>query len=168
MAMNKAVRILVANRPKLMRELLLGTLADQPWIEIVGEVSDDSEIVDHVHRTSPDLLVIATDEPGKRPLICDSLLQQYPELRIIAVAPHKNYSVFYWATLDIHSDDTEPSEEGILSAVRSVAESTSKRSAGSRNEREDYVSQRQSHGNPRFLSYSDFFGCLVGPGKRPA
>jgi chemotaxis response regulator CheB len=120
-AMEKAIRILVANRPKLMRELILGTLADQPWIEIVGEVSDDSEILDHVHRTSPDLLVIATDEPGKRPLICDSLLQQHPELRIIAVAPHKNYSVFYWATLDIHSDEIEPSEEGILSAMRSVA-----------------------------------------------
>jgi DNA-binding NarL/FixJ family response regulator len=128
MAMEKAIRILVANRPKLMRELLLGTLADQPWIEIVGEVSDDSEILDHVHRTLPDLLVIATDEPGKRPRICDSLLHQHPELRIIAVAPYKNYSVFYWATLDIHSDDIEPSEEGILSAVRSVAESTSKRS----------------------------------------
>jgi chemotaxis response regulator CheB len=128
MAVDRSIRILVANRPKLMRELLLGTLADQPWIEIVGEVSDDSEILDHVRRTSPDLLVIAADEPGKRPLICDSLLHQRPELRIIAVAPHENYSVFYWATLDIHSDDIEPSEEGILSAVRSVAESTSKRS----------------------------------------
>jgi DNA-binding NarL/FixJ family response regulator len=126
--MDKAIRILVANRPKLMRELLLGTLADQPWIEIVGEVSDDSEIPDHVQRTSPDLLVIATDEPGKRPRICDALLRQHPELRIIAVAPYKNYSVFYWATLEFHSDDIEPSEEGILSAVRSVAESTSKRS----------------------------------------
>ena len=121
MAINKAIRILVANRPKLMRELILGTLEDQPWVEIVGEVSEDSEILDHVHRTAPDLLVIATDEPGKRPLICDSLLQQHPELRIIAVAAHKNYSVFYWATLDIHSDEIEPSEEGILSAVRSVA-----------------------------------------------
>src|ERR1700675_4160225 len=94
MAMNKAVRILVANRPKLMRELLLGTLADQPWIEIVGEVSDDSEILDHVHKTSPDVLVIATDEPGKRPLICDSLLQQHPELRIIAGEPPKTTRSF--------------------------------------------------------------------------
>jgi len=125
-----SIRILVANRPKLMRELLLGTLEDQPWIEIVGEVSDDSEILDQVHRTSPDLLVIATDEPGKRPVICDSLLHELPGLRIIAVDPSKNYSVFYWATLDIHSDDIETSEEGILGALRSVAESTSKRSGG--------------------------------------
>jgi chemotaxis response regulator CheB len=125
--MDKAIRILVANRPKLMRELLLGTLADQPWIEIIGEVTDDSEISELVHRTAPDLLVIATDGPGKRPPICDSLLQVHPELRIIAVAPLQNYSVCYWASLDIHCDDIEPSEEGFLSAVRSVAESTTKR-----------------------------------------
>jgi chemotaxis response regulator CheB len=127
MAMDKAIRILVANRPKLMRELLLGTLADQPWIEIIGEVADDAEIPDFVHRTSPDLLVIATDEPGKRPPICDSLFQLHPELRIIAVAPRQNYSVCYWASLDIHCDDIEPSEEGFLSAVRSAAEVGSKR-----------------------------------------
>jgi len=127
--MDKAIRILVANRPKLMRELLLGTLADQPWIEIVGEVSDDAAIPDYVQKTLPDLLVIAVDEPGKRPLICDALLHQYPELRIIAVAPYQNYTVRYWASLDIHSDDIEPSEEGFLSAVKSVAEEVSKRSA---------------------------------------
>src|SRR6266849_1324502 len=120
--MDKAIRILVANRPKLMRELLLGTLADQPWIEIVGEVSDDAAIPDYVQKTLPDLLVIAVDEPGKRPLICDALLHQYPELRIIAVAPYQNYTVRYWASLDIHSDDIEP-------AVKGVAEEVSKRSA---------------------------------------
>ena len=125
--MDKAFRILVANRPKLMRELLLGVLADQPWIEIVGEVSDDSEISDYVLRTSPDLLVIAVDEPGQKPQICDALFNQHPELRIIAVAPSRNYSVFYWATLDIHADDIEASEEGFLSAIRSAAENTNKR-----------------------------------------
>jgi len=124
---DKAIRILVANRPKLMRELLLGVLADQTWVEIVGEVSDDSEISDYVLRTSPDLLVIAVDEPGQKPQICDALFNQHPELRIIAVAPSRNYSVFYWATLDIHADDIEASEEGFLSAIRSAAENTNKR-----------------------------------------
>ena len=38
--MEKATRILVANRPKLMRDVVLATLSDQPGIEIVGEVSD--------------------------------------------------------------------------------------------------------------------------------
>ena len=62
--MSNVIRILVANRPKLMREALLGTLADQPWIEVVGEVADEADIPDSVSKTLPDLLVIAVDGPG--------------------------------------------------------------------------------------------------------
>lgn len=120
--MDKTFRVLVANKPKLMRELLLETLAEQSWIEIVGEVADESDISEQVQKTSPDLLVVTAEEPGKRPAICDTLLHDYPELRIIAVAPHENYTVCYWASLDIHSGDIESSEEGLITAVRSMAE----------------------------------------------
>jgi DNA-binding NarL/FixJ family response regulator len=119
--MDKLIRILVANRPKLMRELILATLADEPGIEIVGEVSDDAEIPARVDETLPDLLVIALDEPGKRPQICDAVLRDHPQVRIIAVASEQNRSTGYWASFDIHSDDIEPSEAGILNAVRSMA-----------------------------------------------
>jgi DNA-binding NarL/FixJ family response regulator len=119
---NKVIRVLVANRPKLMRETLLATLSEQPWIEIVGEVSTDAQIPGRVNESLPDLLVITVDEPGKRPTLCDSLLRQHPDLQIIAVAPHQNYTVCYRASLDIRSDDIEASEEGFLNAVRRVAE----------------------------------------------
>ena len=119
--MDKTIRILVANRPKLMRELILATLADEPGIEIVGEVSDEADIPERVHQTLPDLLVIALDEPGKRPRICDAVLHDHPQVRIIAVASDQNRSTGYWASFDIHSDDIEPSEEGIRNAVRSMA-----------------------------------------------
>jgi DNA-binding NarL/FixJ family response regulator len=119
---NKVIRVLVANRPKLMRETLLATLSDQPWIEVVGEVASDAQIPGRVNETSPDLLVITVDEPGKRPTLCDSLLRQHPDLNIIAVAPHQNYSVCYRASVDIRSDDIESSEQGFLNAVRRVAE----------------------------------------------
>jgi DNA-binding NarL/FixJ family response regulator len=124
--MDKAVRILLANRPKLMRELLLATLAEQSWVEIVGEVAEIADIPDRVQQTLPDLLVIDAEEPGKRPRICDALLREHPGLRIIAVAAHENYSVCYWASFDIHADSVEASEEGILTAVRSVAERSAK------------------------------------------
>jgi chemotaxis response regulator CheB len=120
--MHRAIRVLVANRPRLMREALLGTLSDQPGIEVVGEVSNDADIPDSVSKILPDLLVIAVDGPGERPSLCDALLQKHPGLRIIAVAPYKNYGVCYWASLDIHSNDIEPSEAGFLGAVRSVAQ----------------------------------------------
>jgi AmiR/NasT family two-component response regulator len=118
--MDRSIRVLVANRPKLMRELILATLADEPGIEIVGEVSEDSEIRERVRQTAPDLLLIALDEPTKRPMICDTLLRDHPALRIIAVASQENYSVFYWASFDIHSSQIEASEQGILNAVRKI------------------------------------------------
>ena len=118
--MGRSLRVLVANRPKLMRELILATLSDEPGIEIVGEVSDEAEIRQRVSQTSPDLLVIALDEPAKRPDICVTLLRDQPGLRIIAVASQQNCSVFYWASFDIHSSQIEPSEQGILNAVRNI------------------------------------------------
>jgi AmiR/NasT family two-component response regulator len=117
--MQKAIRVLVANRPRLLRETILTTFADQPDIEIVGEVADDSEIVESVRRTLPNFVVIALDQPGRRPSVCDDLLREHPEVRVIAVAPQNNYVVYYWASLDIHSSNIEPSEEGMLSALRS-------------------------------------------------
>ena len=126
--MNKPIRTLVANRPKVMREALLDLLSDRSWIEVIGEVSNDADIPDSVDRTVPDLLVMAVDEPGKRPSLCDALLREHPELRIIAVAPHQDYSVFYWASVEIHSDDIETSEAGFINALRSVAERVRHRS----------------------------------------
>jgi len=116
--MEKSIRVLVANRPRLMRETILTTFADQPDIEIVGEVEKESEIFESVRKTSPNFVVIALDRPGERPGICDALLREHPEVRVIAVAPAKNCVVYYWASLDIHSSDIEASEEGVLGALR--------------------------------------------------
>jgi len=101
-----------------MREVILATFADQPDIEIVGEVVEESKIFENVKRTLPNFVVIALDHPGRRPPICDDLLREYPEVRIIAVAPEKNFIVYYWASLDIHSNDIEASEAGMLNAMR--------------------------------------------------
>ena len=126
--MVKTFRVLMANQPKLMRELLVEVLAEEPWIQIVGEATQEGQIRDLVLKTSPDLLVVTAENPGKRPVICDELLREFPALRIIAVAAQESYSVCYWASLDIHADDIEASEQGFLMAVRSVAQTVSKAS----------------------------------------
>lgn len=117
-AMEKSIRVLVANHPRLMRESVLTTFADQPDIEIVGEVSNESDISESVRKTLPNVVVIALDQPGVRPPICDELLREHPEVRVIAVAPAKNCVVYYWASFEIYSNNIEASEEGMLSAMR--------------------------------------------------
>jgi AmiR/NasT family two-component response regulator len=114
----KRVRVLVANRPRLMRELLMTTIADQPDIEIVGEVGDDGELAEAVEQVRPDVLIVAMDEPEKRMGQCGFLLGRYPNMRILALAPEQNRALFYWAIVDIRTKPLESSEAGILSAMR--------------------------------------------------
>lgn len=116
--MDRQIRVLVANRPKLMREVIIATFIDQPDIEIVGEVAEDGDILGRVEETLPDFLFIGLDDPEKRPEVCDTVLRLHPEVSIIAVAPHHNRSVRYWASFDIHSSILEASEEAILAVMR--------------------------------------------------
>lgn len=119
--MDRAVRILVANQPRLMRELIRDTLAEQTGVEIVGEVHNDSDIPARVKETRPHLVLIALETPEKRPTVCDVVLREHPEVRILAIASEENRTICYWASLDIHANEIEASEQGILDAVRSIA-----------------------------------------------
>jgi len=116
------VKVLVANRPRLMKDLVLATIGDQPDIEIVGETADDEEITELVERTRPDFLIIALEEPETRPGLCGFLLGRYPEMKILALAAERNSGIFYWAFVDMRSTRIESSEQGILSVLRNRAE----------------------------------------------
>lgn len=116
----KNIRVLVANRPRLMRELIVATIADQPDIDIVGEIENESEIEEAVSHTEPDFLIVALEKSNRLPAICDFVLQNHPRMKVIAISPDRNSSVFYWASLQIKSNRIEASEDGVLSALRGV------------------------------------------------
>jgi len=116
--MDTSVRVLVANRPRLLRELVLSTLSEQAGIRVVGEATSEQEVPSLVAETKPDFLLIALDESHRRPTLCDQLLRDFPSLRIIAVAPNSSVGVFYWASLEIHSTKMEASEQALLEALR--------------------------------------------------
>ena len=44
-----------------MQELVMATIADQPDIEVVGEVQNETELADIVEQVQPDVLIIAMD-----------------------------------------------------------------------------------------------------------
>jgi chemotaxis response regulator CheB len=114
----KATRVLVANRPKLMREVILNALAGQPGVEIVGEVVKEEEILGQVRATLPDLLVIALEEGEQRPAICERVLREHPELCVIAVASRRDRTLCFWASFDIHCADVDSSMAGLLGVVQ--------------------------------------------------
>jgi chemotaxis response regulator CheB len=115
--MNK-IRILVANRPRLMRDIVRTALSRHADLEIVGEVEDELEILPALARTRPHCLIIGQEEYGIRPAICDAVFDKYPHMKILAVAPGRDDSAFYWTSMEIHLSRVETSEEGVLSALR--------------------------------------------------
>jgi|SRR5580704_15554644 DNA-binding NarL/FixJ family response regulator len=120
---NKTVRVLVANRPRLMRDLILATITECSDIEVVGEVESEADITRHVEKTQPDCLIITLDQTDTQPSICDSLLRDFPEMKILALSAGHDCSMFFWASTQIHSRSVEPSENGVVNALR---ESSSK------------------------------------------
>jgi DNA-binding NarL/FixJ family response regulator len=122
----KPIRVLVANRPRLIRELVMVTISDQPDIEIVGEIDQESEIEGAVERTRPDFVIVALDKSNRLPAICQPVLQNHPQIRLIGIAPDRNSLMFYWASLRIQSNPIEASEASFLKALRGNAEPTAR------------------------------------------
>jgi DNA-binding NarL/FixJ family response regulator len=119
----KRIRVLVANRPRLMREMVAATIAEQPDIEIVGEVEAPANLTELVDEVRPDVLIVALEgkaleDKQRRSSECGFLLGRYPQMKILALAPEHNRAIFYWAIVDIRSKPVESSEAGILSSLR--------------------------------------------------
>ncbi|MGC9995264.1 MAG: hypothetical protein ABSE79_08065 [Terriglobia bacterium] len=116
--METPIRVLVASGPRLLRDLILNMFLDQPDIEVADHVPEGADILETVEKTNPDFVVIAQDKMAERPNICDTLLTERPDIRIITVARHDNYLVYYWASPDIHSRRVEASEDALLGILR--------------------------------------------------
>jgi len=121
-AATNPIRVLVANRPRLMRDIVLATISDQPDIVIAGEVTEERELEKAVEDTRPDFLIVALSSGDKLPNICYSILEKHPHMRIIAIASDRASTLFCWTSLNIHSNRIETSEEGVLRALRGKPE----------------------------------------------
>ncbi len=116
--METSIRVLVANGPRLFRELVVSTLSKHSGIKIVGEAKNEKDVPSLVAETKPNVLLIALDESRRRPSMCDQLLHKFPGLRIVAVASNTNLGILYWASLKIHSTTMGTSKNVLLKVMR--------------------------------------------------
>jgi DNA-binding NarL/FixJ family response regulator len=105
-----------------MREVVRTALSRHADMEIVGEIEDETEILPALERTHAECLIIAQEESGARPAICDSIFDNFPHMKILAVAPGSDDSVLYWVFMEIRLSRIETSEEGVINALRGQVE----------------------------------------------
>jgi len=113
------VRVLLANRPKMLRDLLHRSIDAQPDMEVVGEETDPVELLLRVRETETDVVVVTLPGSGEDPGICSHLLFEYPALLVLAVSDKRDLAVLYRLSIDRHEIEGGR-DEALLGAIRSA------------------------------------------------
>jgi two-component system response regulator NreC len=84
-----AIRIIIADDNRLLRELLAGQLVDAPDVEVVALAENGKEAVDKAFELMPDLIIMDIDMPVLNGLEATlQLHNELPDIRIIALSGH--------------------------------------------------------------------------------
>ena len=111
------VRVLLANKPRMLRELLRSLIQRQADMEVMGEVLDPVELLLAVDETQADVVVVDLPESGEEPGICSHLLAEYPQLLVLALSPGRDRAILYRQSI-IKEELSKLSEDEILEAIR--------------------------------------------------
>lgn len=107
------VRILLADMTPMLLSIIRSIVADQPDIEVVGELSEPTRLQAMVERTRAAMVIVGRDRPIP-PDAFGQLLARTPPVRVLAITDEGRAAVLY---------DLRPQRipVGELSAARLVA-----------------------------------------------
>jgi DNA-binding NarL/FixJ family response regulator len=126
-ALEKKVRVvapilvLLANLPPTVRDVLGEVLAYQADVRVVGDVSDQAEVLLAVGRTGADVVILGMHD-AELPGIASHLLDQYPHLKILAISSERQQVFLYELRPQLVSIG-EMDGHGVLHAIRTAMRS---------------------------------------------
>ena len=89
------IRILLANLQGLFAQLVLRAIEDQPNMVLAGQVEGQMEIL-VAARAGVDVVILGAPQLKPIPGICSHLLNEFPHLKIMVLATHKDGAMGYW------------------------------------------------------------------------
>lgn len=84
--MTKQYRILLANRPRLLREIFKRAFERYPDVEIVGEVANSDYLSDQVKDSEAHWVLVPLHTDGNFPDFVKLIIQDCPEIGILAIS----------------------------------------------------------------------------------
>lgn len=79
-------RILLANRPRLLREIFKYAFQRYPDVEIVGEIGNSDDISGQIKASQADWVLVPLRTDGKFPDFVKLIIQDYPGIGILAIS----------------------------------------------------------------------------------
>ena len=82
----RACRIVVANGPRLFRQLVWRALSNIPDFQVMNVLVDSVGLTRLIERVEPDWLITSLRPDGRLPEMLESHRAQYPSLNLLGVA----------------------------------------------------------------------------------
>ncbi|MEM7586800.1 MAG: hypothetical protein AAF560_25645 [Acidobacteriota bacterium] len=130
------VTVLLANRPRMLRESLRNMLVRQAGVEVETSTPEPVELLAAVDRLDPDAVFVTLPESGEDPGICSHLLAQFPRLLVIALSAIEQRALVYRQV--ITREELSPlAEDSILQVIRRQCDATLRFVDGAGEQREE-------------------------------
>lgn len=115
----RAIRVAVANQPRMMRELIAMSFEVEEDVEVVADITNESEISRFVEEAKPDFLIVSLDSRSFGPPAREDMLQRHPEVQIMALATDGNSFTLFSASDGIRSMTYRGPQAELLDVIRS-------------------------------------------------
>ena len=109
-------RVLLLEIPTMLADVLKGIVRADDQIEIVGELTDASDLIEVSRRVNADLVIVSLRN-GELPEACRALLAARPGMRVLGLAGQGSHG-FLWELRPHRMTLGEISPSTLLPAIR--------------------------------------------------
>jgi DNA-binding NarL/FixJ family response regulator len=88
------IRVLLAHVPPMLQSIIRGIVADQPDIEVIGELSNPTGLQAMVDQTGATFVIVGHDSPDP-PEAFRELLLRKPPVRVLAITDEGRAAILY-------------------------------------------------------------------------
>lgn len=111
------MRVLLANHPGMVPDVIRELMANNKDIELVGDCRGPMKILQEVGRAKADAVILSLEGPDE-PGLCGQLLAIYPDITIVGLWPEKR--AFTWQLCSHRREIADAGSENIMRALRTV------------------------------------------------
>jgi DNA-binding NarL/FixJ family response regulator len=128
----RKIRVLLANRPRMVRALVREMIERQLDMEVVGEILDPLDVISSVQETEADIVVVAINNNSEAQELRRRLLAQCPNIAILALSLSGDIA-FIEQLRPQRREMVDPSEATILHALRQAVQASDDTEEGQTN-----------------------------------
>jgi len=89
------LRVVLANMPHILRQILQDVLDRQPDMTVVGEARTLAQLPQVVATLRAQAVILTLSPPGVSQLVCRALRRQYPNLTVLGIVPRDDRAVLW-------------------------------------------------------------------------